>query len=354
MTMRLALRFVAVVVAGLPALEGPVLAQSPDPRADLEAVAQALDAAVSKVSHPLGWAFAPAGESALSYRVAGFGAIFVVAPRALSERSAAPPTEGGAVLPRVMRVVEQTLQSAESAETRQRLRRVLEGLQRQEQELASHAAAEENGRAAIQKLTEERMARRARDAAQGVPVDRRQRVEDAAAAEAAVRSFEADAAAFQREAEAARQAADEALSEVAREMKRRLAGPGAATPAAPDSLAGPAEPPAGSALFVPPPWRSWGGAAAPPREERPAETVVAEVREAVTRVLEAHGGALHVLSPQEIVLVTVDFVPQGGMLVHVRPQRTLVVRVRKLELEQRAAGSLDAGALRSRIDYTEY
>jgi hypothetical protein len=42
------------------------------------------------------------------------------------------------------------------------------------------------------------------------------------------------------------------------------------------------------------------------------------------------------------------------MLVHVRPQRTLVVRVRKLELEQRAAGSLDAGALRSRIDYTEY
>jgi hypothetical protein len=352
MTMRLALRFVAVS-AGLSALVDPASAQSPDPRGDLEAVAQALDTAVSKVSHPLGWAFAPGGESALSYRVAGFGAIFVVAPRALSERSAGPPAEGGAVLPRVMRVVEQTLQSAESVETRQRLQRVLDGLQRQQQELASHAAAEENGRAAIQKLTQERMARRALAAAQGLPVDRRQRVEEAAAAEAALRSFEADAAAFQREAEAARQAADEALSEVAREMKQRLAGPGAASASAPDSLAGPAEPPAGSALFVPPPWRSWG-AAAPPREERPAETVVAEVREAVTRVLEAHGGTLHVLSPQEIVLVTVDFVPQGGMLVHVRPQRTLVVRVRKQELEQRAAGSLDAGALRSRIDYTEY
>ena len=326
-------------------------AQAPDPRGELEVMARALELAVSKVSRPVGWTFVPDGEAALSYHVAGFGAIFVIAPRALSGRTASLAPQGGSVIPRVMRVVEQTLQQAESAETKQRLQRILEGLRRQQEELAIRAAAQERQSATLQRLTEERLARRAREAAQGLAVDGRQRVKDAAAAEQALQSFEAEAAAFQRQAEAAQQAAERALADVAREMRARLGGaePGAAAPAMPETLAGPAEAP----LVPAPPWRFWGEQE-PPREERPATKVVGEVREAVTRVLETHAGALRILGPQDVVLVTVDFVPQGGLRLRARPERTLVVRVRKKELEERAAGSLGPEGLRSRIEYLEY
>jgi len=332
-------------------------AQAPDPRGDLEIVAHALDVAISKVSRPMRWTFVPEGDAALSYRVAGLGAIFVVAPRALPARTAVLPLgqdQGGTVLSRVMRVVEQTLQQAESTETRERLQQTLESLHRQQQELAARAAAQERERAALERLTEERLARRAREAAQGVPVDSRQRVRESAAAEEALRTFEAEAAAFQREAESARQAAERALDQVAREMRVRLGGADPAAPARrlPEDLAGPAGAPR-PAFVPPPPWRLWGDLE-PPREERPPEQVVGDVREAVTGVLETHAAGLRLLAPQDVVLVTVDFIPQGSLLVRGRPERTLVVRVHKRELEERAAGSLGAEALRSRIEYIEY
>jgi hypothetical protein len=74
-------------------------------------------------------------------------------------------------------------------------------------------------------------------------------------------------------------------------------------------------------------------------------TVVGEVREAVTTVLESHAGSLRVLAPQDLVVVTVDFVPQGSLRLRVRAERTLVVRVRKQELEEEG---------RRRIEYLEY
>jgi hypothetical protein len=329
------------------------LAQTGDPRQDLEVVARALDLAVSRVSRPVGWTIVPEDEAALSYHVAGFGAIFVVAPRAIPARTAVLPPEGGSAISRVVRVVEQTLQQAESPETRERLQKTLEGLRRQQEELNARAAAQERDRAAIQRLTQERLARRAREAAQGVPVDSRQRASDAAAAEAALRNLEAEAAAFQRQAEASRQAADTALAEVARELRERLGGAVPGGSASPEpALAGPGEAPLPS-FVPPPPWRFWAGLE-PPREDRPTAMVVGEVREAVTSVLEAKGAALRLLGPQDLVLVTVDFVPQGGLRLRVRPERTLVVRVRKKELEERAAGSLDGETLRRRIEYLEY
>jgi hypothetical protein len=349
--MRRSQAVLSVVVALLGQAAGAG-AETADPRADLEVMAHALDLAVAKVSRPVGWTITPDGEAALSYRVTGIGAIFVVAPRAVPARASSGQFEGGSALSRVTQVVEQTLQQAESPETRVRLQKTLEGLRRQQEELAVRAAAQERDRATLERLTQERLARRAREAAQGVPSDSRQRVKDAAAAEEALRSLEAEAAAFQREAESARQAADNALAELAREMRERL-GPrtagGAASAEQP--LAGPGEPPLPS-FAPPPPWRYWGGLE-PPREERPAAKVVGEVREAVTSVLELHGIGLRLLGPMEHVLVTVDFIPQGARL-RVRPERTLVVRVRKKELEDRAAGALDAEALRRRIEYLEY
>jgi hypothetical protein len=238
-------------------------------------------------------------------------------------------------------MVEDRLQQAESAETRERLQKTLDGLKRQQEELAVRAAAQERDRASLQKLTEERLKRVARDAAQGVAADGRQRVKDAAAAEEVLRRLEAEAAAFQGEAEAARQAADNALAELAREMRQRLGADGGT--ALPGEPIGSGE--LGVPLFVaPPPWRAWV-ASEPSQEQRPAAKVVGEVREAVTGVLESHRTGLHLLEPQDVVVVTVDFVPQGGMRLRVRPERTLVVRVRKQELQETG---------RSRIQYIEY
>jgi hypothetical protein len=322
---------------------GTARAEPKDPRGELEVVARALDIAVSKVSHPVGWTLVPEGGAALSYYVAGSGAIFVVAPRAVAAHAAALPPEGGSALSRVMQVVEHTLQQAESPETRERLQKTLDGLKRQQEELNTRAAAQERDRASLQKLTEERLARQARNARQGIGVDSQQRVQDAAVAEEALRRLEAEAAAFQREAEAARQAADNALSELAQEMRKRLSGAGSAGQPGEQLLAGPGEPPV--PLFVPPPpWRTWV-AEETAREQRPAATVVGEVREAVTGVLETHRAGLSLLQPQDVVVVTVDFVPQGTLRVRVRPERTLVVRVRKQELQE---------AGRSRIQYIEY
>jgi hypothetical protein len=341
---------VFVVLAALGGHASLTGAQTPDPRADLEVMAHALDLAVAKVSRPVGWTITPDGEAALSYRVSGIGAIFVVAPRAVPAHAATTPVEAGSALPRVIRVVEQSLQQAESPETRERLQKTLDGLRRQQEDLMARAAAQERDRATLQRLGQERLARRARAAAEGLPTDGSQRVQDAAAANQALSSLEAEAAAFQREAEAARQAADNALAELAREMRQRL-GRGTASAEPEPPLAGPGEAPLPT-LAPPPPWRFWSGLE-PPREDRPAAKVVGEVREAVTSVLEMHGIGLRLIGPQEHVLVTVDFVAQGARL-RVRPERTLVVRVRKKELEDRAAGTLDAEALRKRIEYVEY
>jgi hypothetical protein len=52
-------------------------------------------------------------------------------------------------------------------------------------------------------------------------------------------------------------------------------------------------------------------------------------------------------------VVAVDFVP-GSPFVMARPQRTLVVRVRKKELDDRAAGRIAPEELHRRIEYVEY
>jgi hypothetical protein len=81
--------------------------------------------------------------------------------------------------------------------------------------------------------------------------------------------------------------------------------------------------------------------------------VVLEVRSAVTDVLETQGPPLR-LSPDEFVAVVVDFLPRSAFATRTRPTRTLVVRVRKRELDARAAGELASDELRKRIEYSEY
>jgi hypothetical protein len=135
-----------------------------------------------------------------------------------------------------------------------------------------------------------------------------------------------------------------------------MPGPSKA-PADPEAPAPPAPP---QPLSPPqaPPWSFWFE-----REEfeaRAPERVIQDVGEAVTQVLEAHGSRLVVLRPEESVVVAVDFVPRSGRLLvgpdarRPRAERTLVVRVRKRELEARREGKLAAEELRGLIEYVEY
>jgi len=52
--------------------------------------------------------------------------------------------------------------------------------------------------------------------------------------------------------------------------------------------------------------------------------------------------------------VAVDFLPGGAFVMHARPSKTLVVRARRKDLEERARGRLSPEELRKRIETVEY
>jgi hypothetical protein len=103
----------------------------------------------------------------------------------------------------------------------------------------------------------------------------------------------------------------------------------------------------------PPPWSFWFDL---DEEEDPrtADEVVDSVREAVVSTLEIHGARLKSVRPEESVTVAVDFVPRGPLVFHRRPARTLVIRVRKEDLDDRLAGKLGSEDFQTRVVATEY
>lgn len=308
-------------VALLLALAAPaeVRAQQPaDPRVDLEALGNLLGDAVDRVSHP-GSIPMMGGPECRGYRIQGVGVVFVLPPRALHQG-------GGLVL------------------------------------LQEHSV----GRSA--RLPPPR------------PID--------AETDRQIALIEAQADELTREAARARQDAERALEQVSWQIRARLAPQprGTATPSpasvpqgasAPAAPAAPAPPPAPDAPEAPaappaptprvptpraieaplppaPPWSYWFEGPADDDDTRPPETIVAEVKEALTRVIVAHGQRLRVVRPEEQIIAAVDFV--DGLLFGggPRPERTLVVRVKKRDLDERQAGTLSPEALRQRIEYVEY
>lgn len=276
-------------------------------RADLERFEWALDRAVRKVSRPSAAPILGGAEACRGYHINGYGALFVLAPRALPvrQRSAreSPPRLGADPAPPALRA---------------RLARV------------------------------EAQRRRVRD--RGKESEREQLL-----------ALEAQVAALQRAAETAREEAELAMEETTRELHRRLISPtlGVPAPAVPgEPVSAPPVPPASPVqpVQIPPPplppWRFWFDSEEP-EEPRSPERVVLDVRSAVTDVLESQGPPLR-LGPDEFVAVVVDFLPSSAFATRTRPARTLVVRVRKKELEERAAGRLASEELRKRIEYSEY
>jgi hypothetical protein len=189
--------------------------------------------------------------------------------------------------------------------------------------------------------------------------------------------IEAQADEMTREASKARQEAERALEQISLQIRARLAvqapsrGPSPAPEASPvadpgtRSLAQPPEapvPPAAPAAPAPPeaplppvpPWSYWFDTPDEPDEVRAPDAVVAQVKEVVTTVIEGNGSRLRVLRPEELVIAAVDFVDGALFAGRSQPERTLVIRVKKKDLDERQGGRLSAEELRRRIDYLEY
>lgn len=207
-----------------------------------------------------------------------------------------------------------------------------------------------------------------------------------------LRELERQVQAFQEEAEQQRTEAERAFEEMTREIRSRIAAaqvgwgdvpqgppvlpvlapapPEAPTaPAAPEGAKEPPDPakaqapPEPGALPLPPPagplspgappWRNWGEPE--DQEDRRPERLVADVRDAVIAVLEAHGPSLSSLRPEETISVVVDFVAGAPFLDDdAQPARSLTLRVRKRDLDDRRLGRLTPDELRRRIEATEY
>jgi len=79
------------------------------------------------------------------------------------------------------------------------------------------------------------------------------------------------------------------------------------------------------------------------------------VKTVLIQVLEARGGFLTSVRPEEFLVVAVDFTARGFPF---RPERnaerTLVVKAKKRDLDERRSGKLATDELRKRIEVHEY
>jgi hypothetical protein len=173
-----------------------------------------------------------------------------------------------------------------------------------------------------------------------------------------LRAMQAQVEEMQREAEAAQREGERALENLERNVRIRLVAPGAPPtlepPPPPEALDAPMAPDAPEA-FPPPPWRFWFGTSEP-TDDRTPERVIADVQGAVTAALENMTPGLRTLPADEAVLVAVDFLPTRGFDLDTPsgPVRSLIVKVKKRDLTDRAAGKISQDELRRRIEYTQY
>jgi len=318
------------------------LAQTPvDPRADMDALASALEQAVQKVARPAAWAALQAGTWRC-YLLQGYGAMFVLSPRVLPARArlARAPQEVqlSRAISEAMRGLEESLKQADSEALRRQIQAAVESLRQTQARLTETEQAADRSSHDVVRL---RAAQRLHERELRRQMDEMQRQMEA----------------FRREAERAREEAE-------RDIATRLAIMPPMPPEAPRVAVAPPAPPADPAIpsevapLPPPP-----PPAAPPweiqwlaREDSAAksgERLALEVRSAVTATLQHRGADLHGLRPEDFVLVAVDFVSRAA-LASSRPQKTLMVRVRKRALDDVRAGRLTEAAFRKRVEYLEY
>lgn len=365
-------------LATLASLLGLSAAPAADLRTDLDAVGVALDRAVLQVSRPS----RPMGRAgARGYRLEGFGAMFVLTPRALPVPPPTPTQEEKEIaqaLALAAQELEQRLPRVMSDDVRAQLVQHLRAMRQTEAELRARENMNRraaglpvdpaNGAAAAPRTLEQQQQDLDRDVQilQAFQSEALQRMDDSLGLPPEVRQdierqfrlFNQQAGAFAAEAERARQAAE-------RDIWRRLGQqpPEGATVAPPAGAASPAAQPLPQALPEPqlpqaamaavqPPWVLWND----PLDDATPDPrgVIQGVGAAVTAVLEQHGARLQVLAPQEVVAVAVDFIPATRIGAPSRTARTLVVRAKKADIDQRAAGQITSAEFRKRVEIVEY
>jgi hypothetical protein len=285
--------------------------RAPVTREALEALEASLDRAVGQVSRPAPGIVLGRAESARGYHLPGYGAVFVLAPRAL-------PRGGGVFALRARK--------APAGRTRPQLQ------------------------ASVERGGEQRVVSPEFDE---------------------LLAIEQQVLEFQREAEEARQSAELEFERLSRDLHNRLAAPPASprpagapvvpvAPVAGASASSPAPPPSALGLppgpessMPPPPWRFWLPTDGP-SDDRPPDAIVADVRAAVIATLAGEGARLRGLATDEFVAVAIDFVPVGVFVSEARPARTILIRARKKDLDARQAGKLSAEELQSRVEVSEY
>ncbi len=299
-------------------------------REALEELEAFLDRAVAQVSRPAPGIVLGRAESARGYHLPGYGAVFVLAPRALFR--------GGSLL---------AIRPRTAPPGRGRVRPTFETRVERDRTGKEMAAREHPVTDVANPATGE-----------SLEVDE-------------ILAIEQQVLEFQRETEATRQSAEIEFERLSRDLRNRLAVSPAATkpagpsgvPIPPGAVASPASPPAPpSAMafppgaegpFTPPPWLSWFMTEGPP-DDRPPDTIVADVRAAVIATLGSEGARLRGLSNDECVAGAIDFVPVGVFVSQARPARTMLIRARKPDLDARRAGKLSAEELQGRVEVSEY
>lgn len=371
--------FAPVVTAAQPAT---------DPRREMEAFAAALDAAVRRVSPPSTVVVA-SREGARGYRLPGFGMIFVLPPRGLPSPSLRSVAERQAArsLDDAIRHLEQGLRTASSPEIQAQMEKNLQALRRTRAELRGtarnraatvvvmpppEAAVMAGGEIEVGEVGPVRLEELQRELETQVIEQMRalqeaershgeQEREAARRMEEQLRELQARMEAVRRDVERARVEAERQVMKLAPPTAPAPAGSVPAPPAPPappiasDAAVAPeAEAPPELPPFAlgPAPWQMWFSLEEP-ADGRSAETIVRDVKTAVAGQLERQGAALPHLGPDEYVAVAVDFVPRAPLLGR-RAQKTLVVKARKRDLDERRAGRIGADELRARIEYAEY
>jgi hypothetical protein len=354
-TLALAMLLAAGSVSAQPVSPSPAAAPG---RAELEGLRTALESAIDRAGRIR--LAAGARTAGRVYRLKGYGAVIVLAPRALPAarfvmRRRGPEAPGAATAagsagPRVVITMPQGTFDVGMID--------LGELEREmEVQMAAQAAALRDMESAQREWS------RAREE------EVRQHL----------RLVEQQAEAFRLEAERARRKAE-------REVRTRLAPPppaapgAAAAPSAPAAPAAPIAPPAPPAPAVavspvsgelpwapeiplppelpeaPPPWRFWfdvtDGSDLPEAADTPdAEALVMALRERLVAGLDAYRRPLTFLRPDDFVTVALDLVPD--LLPRARPTRTLLLRVRAGDLQDRRTGRLTAAELRKRVEFEE-
>jgi hypothetical protein len=312
-------RYRVVPAAIAAALCVPALASAqavdPDPRPGLRAFEDVLDRAVSRVSRMSVSFFFPAAEASHGYRLPGYGAVFIVPARALppGRRTISVRRFGPDPAPVVAEG-----QDAEAAPGPQPT------------PTPGTTTPVRAGHGGVRKPAPD-------------------------AVELEIRRFEAQMEEYQRQAQRMNQIAEQQFRAFFRSVHGDVGGGAAAGATLVQDPAGDPDDAvaAGSPRATAPPWIGFVEPTAP-EDTRTPNRVLNDVRAAVTGALESEGPAVSVVGPEEFLVVTVDFVSGSVFTEPAVPQQTLVVRVRKRDLDERASGRLASDELQKRIEATTY